>query len=185
MDQYKNSLEFQNGIKRNKILTYFLLIFLFIILAIIFLRNSSQNIQNTSNTNNSVENLQTCGNYQSGTVKINNKIINVDIADNDCKRELGLSGRVLLNDGNGMIFVFEKDGNYGFWMKQMNFALDIIWISADFHIVGMERSLSPSTYPKVFGQNYMAQYVLELPAGYSNKNNIKIGDKIIFSEKNQ
>ena len=81
-----------------------------------------------------------------------------------------------------MIFVFEKVGNYGFWMKDMNFPLDILWINDNFKVVGIEKNLATSTYPKSFGSKYKAMYVLEISAGYSNKNNIKIGDKIIFSQ---
>ena len=74
-------------------------------------------------------------------------------------------------------------------MKDMNFPLDMVWVSADFHIVGIEKNVSSDTYNTVnpslsetFGQNYIAQYVIELPAGYSDKNNIKVGNKISFSE---
>ena len=109
-----------------------------------------------------------------------NQILFVNIADNDCKTKLGLSGSTGLN-GEGMFFVLKKVGNYGFWMKNMNFPLDILWINDNFEIVGIEKSLLPSTYPNSFGQKYFAKYVLEVSAGYCDKNNIKVGDKIIFN----
>jgi len=123
-----------------------------------------------------------CGSYQKGEVKIGSKLLSVDISDTECKRNLGLSGRTDLNDG-GMIFVFEKLGNYGFWMKDMNFPIDILWINNEFKITGIEKNVSPDTYPQSFGSKYKAMYVLEASAGYSDKNNIKVGDKIIFSKK--
>ena len=123
-----------------------------------------------------------CGEYNKGEIQIGSKVLSVDIADNDCKRSLGLSGKISLND-EGMMFVFEKQGNYGFWMKDMNFPIDILWIDDNYKVVGVEKSLSPNTYPESFGEKYLARYVLEVPAQYSDKNNIKIGDKIIFTEK--
>lgn len=175
--------------------TYVLLAILLAIFAFIFLSGHPNNAANTNNpvsATDSAKILGSCGKYQKGTVKINNKIINVDISDTECKRVLGLSGRNPLTDDTGMIFIFDVPGNYLFWMKDMNFPLDMIWIGADFHIVGTERNIPPDTYDaanpmksEFFGQNYIAKYVLELPAGYCDKNDLKIGDKIYLSEKIQ
>ncbi len=125
-----------------------------------------------------------CEKYDKGEVKIGSKIIFVDIADDVCKKELGLSSRSFLDDDTGMIFVFDEVGIYGFWMKDMNFSLDILWIDGDFKVNGIEKDIATSTYPKQFGEKYLARYVLEVPAGYSDKNNVKVGDKIIFSKNN-
>ena len=119
-----------------------------------------------------------CGKYAKKEVQISNKIIFADISDNDCKRQLGLSSREALLDGEGMLFIFERAGNYGFWMKDMSFPLDILWINDRFEVVGIERNVSTSTYPQTFGEKYLGKYVLEVSAGYSDKNNIKIGEKI-------
>ncbi len=121
-----------------------------------------------------------CGIYDKKEIIIAENKIKVDVADNDCKRELGLSGRENLANDKGMLFVFEKVGNYGFWMKDMKFSIDILWLNDSFKVVGIEKNVAISTFPEIFGQNYFAKYVLELPAGFSIKNNIKIGDKIIF-----
>ncbi len=123
-----------------------------------------------------------CGEYEKGELKINTETLKVDIADDDCKRTLGLSEKESL-DNEGMFFVFEKVGNYGFWMKDMNFPLDILWFNDNFEVVGIEKNLSPDTYPKSFGENYFAKFVLEISAGGSDRYNIKVGDKIIFKEK--
>ena len=162
--------------------TIILLIVLCIVFFLIYLKfyNEERAIINSK-----VEIYETtCGKYQKGEVDINSKKILVDIADNVCKRDLGLSGRTSLNTDSGMIFSFDKEGNYGFWMKDMNFSLDIIWINSNFIISGIEKDLATSTYPKSFGNKYKAVYVLEVPAGYSDKNNIKVGEKIIFTKNN-
>jgi len=166
--------------------TYILLAFLFLIFVFIITQNHlvvSSITDNAVHASSPVSVPGSCGNYQKSTVTINNSSIDVDVSDNACKRELGLSGRKTLAFGEGMIFVFDFPGNYGFWMQDMNFPLDIVWVDADLHITGIEKNLSPQTYPEVFGRKYLAQYVLELPAGYSDANDLKVGNKIIFSEK--
>jgi len=114
-------------------------------------------------------------------IKIVSTTIQAEVSKTKSEMELGLSGRDSLASSSGMIFIFEKMGNYNFWMKDMNFPLDILWINGNFEIVGIEKSLSTSTYPNSFGEKYFAKYVLEVSAGFCDKNNIKVGDKIIFN----
>ena len=102
----------------------------------------------------------------------------MDIADTPAEQEQGLSGRPPLAPDTGMIFIFDKPDNYGFWMKDMNFPLDIIWISSDLHIIHIEKNLTPQTYPTVYYPNVPTQYVLEISAGQTDQNNIKIGDLV-------
>lgn len=113
-------------------------------------------------------------------VEIGGKIINVEIADTNEKRELGLSGHTPLKDNQGMLFVFDKTGKYPFWMKDMLFPLDIIWISEDFKIVYIEKNAQINSFPNTFGDDKEALYVLEVNAGFSEKNNLKTGDQIKF-----
>jgi len=123
-----------------------------------------------------------CGEYAKKEIKIGDKNISVDFSDTDCKRTLGLSGRESLIKDEGMLFAFEKQGNYGFWMKDMKFPIDIIWIKEDFSVSGIVGNFSPEDYPKVLGNNYLAKYVLEVPTGFSAENNIKVGNIISISE---
>ena len=127
--------------------------------------------------------ITVCGEYKQGNIILNKKLIVVDISDNKCKEELGLSGRKSMTDSEGMLFSFDTIGNYGFWMKDMSFPLDIIWLDEQFNIVGAVEKIDPGTYPNIFGADYKAKYVLEVISGTLSKNNIKVGDKIIFSEK--
>jgi uncharacterized protein len=108
-------------------------------------------------------------------VTIGDATINVDIADTPALRERGLSGRDSLEDGTGMLFVFENPGVYGFWMKDMNFPIDIVWINSDNEVVGVEENVSPSTYPQSLFPAEAIKYALELPAGYSARHGIKLG----------
>ena len=83
-------------------------------------------------------------------VYLGQKAFSVEIADTNTSRAHGLSGHAPLSDNTGMFFVFPTDGNYGFWMKDMTFSLDIIWIDSNFKITHIENSLAPETFPKVF-----------------------------------
>ncbi len=80
-----------------------------------------------------------------------------------------------------MLFVFDTPGKHGFWMKDMHFPIDIIWIDRDLTIVHVERSISQETFPTVFASDANASYVLEVVAGFSEKNNLKEGDRVNFS----
>ena len=63
-------------------------------------------------------------------------------------------------------------------MKGMKFPLDIIWIDENYQIVHIEKSLSRTTYPKVFTSGVKAAYVLEANAGFAEKNSLRIGDQV-------
>ena len=111
-------------------------------------------------------------------IKIDNKHLVAAVADREETRALGLSGTHFLNEQSGMWFVFEEADKHGFWMKDTKFALDIIWVDSSGKIVHMEENVQPESYPKVFTPPVPAQYVLEVGAGYAERNDIKIGDTI-------
>lgn len=112
--------------------------------------------------------------------KIGNTEIKVQIADTVKTRADGLSGREQLADDEGMLFIFPYSGKHGFWMKDMNFNLDIIWIK-DNKIAGISENVQrPDT------KNWTAldtvyppedvNMVLEVNSGFTKDNNLKIGD---------
>lgn len=104
--------------------------------------------------------------------------LEVEIAASEQDRSRGLSGRPGLEPGTGMLFVFDVPAQYGFWMKDMNFPIDIIWISNDEKIVHIEKNVSPDSYPKIFTPNRPAKAVLEVSAGLSETLGLKIGDSV-------
>ncbi len=111
-------------------------------------------------------------------VLIGGKKLKVDVADTEESREEGLSDRKSLGQDEGMLFIFEESGLYAFWMKDMNFSIDIIWISADNKIVYIQKNATPDSYPKAFSPGKQAKYVLEVATGFSDKNNLKEGDSM-------
>jgi len=113
-------------------------------------------------------------------LKIGAVTFNVEVADTDAKRTQGLSGREGLAEDQGMLFVFDKEGYYGFWMKDMKFPVDMIWLSKDKKVTHIENDVSPQTYPEVFNSPAPSLYVLEVSAGFSAKNNIQVGELVAF-----
>lgn len=121
--------------------------------------------------------------YDKGVINIGSNSFFVEIADDELTRVKGLSDRKTISSNQGMLFVFEQPGIYGFWMKDMLFDIDIIWIDQNFVINHIEKNISPDTYPKLFYSNTESMYVLELLSGSVDKFNIKIGDKVILEKK--
>lgn len=114
----------------------------------------------------------------SRTIRIGEKDVTVLIARTPEEQRQGLSGRAGLGPGEGMLFVFPKDGLYGIWMKDMLFSIDIIWLSSKGVIVSIAPNVSPDTYPQSFTPDAPARYVLELPAGFANTYRLKKGDMV-------
>ncbi|MFA6601500.1 MAG: DUF192 domain-containing protein [Candidatus Paceibacterota bacterium] len=106
--------------------------------------------------------------------------IQAAVASTSEAEERGLSGQISMPSDSGMLFTFENPGSYGFWMKDMNFPLDLVWMSEDKSVVGITANLSPDTYPNVFLPPSDISYVLELNAGASQKFGIATGTSLIF-----
>lgn len=102
--------------------------------------------------------------------------ITVSIADTPATQRLGLGGRLGLNPNEGMLFVFPRDDVYAFWMKDMHFSIDIIWLAVDGTVITIAPDVSPSTYPHNFVPTAPSRYVLELSAGFSARHGLKVGD---------
>lgn len=102
--------------------------------------------------------------------------LNVYIADDDYERSLGLSKFQGLKDNEAMLFIFDEPSKYPFWMKSMNFSIDIIWLDTQGTIVYVKENAQPSDYPNAYYPNKDAQYVMEFNAGFVQNNSLKIGD---------
>ena len=112
------------------------------------------------------------------TITIGGVSLAVEVADTEILREQGLSGRSDLRSGKGMLFVFDTDGLWNIWMKDMQFPIDIVWTDVDGKVVTVALDIAPETYPKVFSPSSPARYVLELPAGFAAAHGIKEGSII-------
>lgn len=124
---------------------------------------------------------------QKGFVEVGIKTLNVKakLASKPNDRKKGLSNLDSLPFSEGMLFVFETKGPYAIWMKDMKFAIDIIWISEDKKIVGIAASVAPEPGKKdreltIYKPSADAKYVLEINAGLTTLHGLTIGDQANF-----
>lgn len=112
----------------------------------------------------------------SQTIKVGNTEVNITIADSEEERKKGLAGVTKLGDNEGMLFVFDsKDVTPSFWMKDMLIPIDIIWIN-DGKVIKIDKNVPNSDQSKLYTAPEPIDYVLEVAAGFSDKNNLKVGD---------
>ncbi|MBI5793888.1 DUF192 domain-containing protein [Candidatus Uhrbacteria bacterium] len=106
----------------------------------------------------------------------NGMTVVVEIADTQQERVQGLSGHAPLADSQGMLFLFETKEIQGFWMKDMLFPIDIIWIDGD-TVVGFQQDAQPETPAKtIFYSPEPVDRVLEVSAGFVARNEVRVGD---------
>ena len=115
------------------------------------------------------------------TLTLGSSLVSVEIADDEMSRSQGLGGRLKLDRGTGMLFIFDRSDLWGIWMKDMKIAIDVIWLDQTGKIVTVEENMSPETYPKIFFPTKRARYVLEVPAGAFRASGASIGDVIDLS----
>lgn len=124
------------------------------------------------------------GKLETKILKVNGVEFSVEIADTTLSRMQGLSGRDGLAENEGMFFVFDSPANQGFWMKDMKFPIDIIWIKGD-KIAGFFENAQPEPGKTVFGlkiynSSEPVDQVLEVNAGTVTKYGFKVGQAVSF-----
>ena len=116
-------------------------------------------------------------------VEIGGQKLKVDLALTMAEQAQGLSGRENLLPDTGMLFVFDVPGKVPFWMKDMNFPIDMIWITEDMKVDYIKKDALPALYPEQYGPGVNdgnAKYVLEAVDGFSDKNNLQVGEDVNF-----
>lgn len=116
------------------------------------------------------------------TVMLGGHPLYVQVADNAYRHHRGLSGRESLAPYDGMLFIFPFAKPYAFVMRGMKFPLDIIWLNQGV-VVDIAPNLPPEDgVPEEQLKSYLprkaATMVLEVPAGWTEKKGIKIGDTL-------
>ena len=112
------------------------------------------------------------------STKLDNAKIRIELADTPEERIKGLSGREKLDENSGLLFVYEELGIYGIWMKDMNFSIDVIWLDKDYRVIDIASDVQPDSFPEVFEPGAPALYILEVNAGFAQRNGIKTGDDL-------
>jgi len=107
----------------------------------------------------------------------------VELVKTNTEREKGLMNRKELDKNKGMLFVFDKEAIYPFWMKNTFISLDIIWIDANGKVVFINENTKPckGLFCPAINPLAKAKYVLEINAGISKEFNIKTGDLVEIS----
>lgn len=98
----------------------------------------------------------------------------------DAEKERGLGGRESLASNTGMFFIFDHSDIYPFWMKDMKFPIDIIWLDENLYVVDVEINVPADSYPKIFTPTHKSKYVLEVAAKISEKNHYTTGQQLDF-----
>jgi len=107
--------------------------------------------------------------------------IDIEIADNDYERQLGLMNRENMEEMQGMLFIFPEEKYQSFWMFNTLFSLDMLFINSNKEIITIHKNTTPlseQSYPS----SKPALYVLEMNAGFCDRHNIKLGDKVFWME---
>ncbi len=114
-------------------------------------------------------------------VRIGEVVIKAELADTYLKRAGGLAGRNSLQDDEGMLFVFDSEGYYSFWMMDMRFPIDIIFMDKDRTVVDIWKDAQPCTLTcESYRPKEKAMYVLEVKANLTEEIGLKTGSKVGF-----
>lgn len=107
-------------------------------------------------------------------------VIDIEIADTDQKTMQGLMYRSSMPQNAGMLFLMPREDIQGFWMRNTYIPLDMIFVNSNKQIVTIHANTTPMNESSYIS-TAPALYVVEVNAGYCNKNNIKEGDLIDFT----
>ena len=124
-------------------------------------------------------------NFPKGTIKVDDVVLQVEIANTEPARTRGLMFQEELPFDKGMIFIFDEEQVISMWMLNMQFPLDVIWFDSKGDVVHIEKNVAPcksaiETMTCTFqnAENKKAKYVLEVTAGFVDKFNITEKSKI-------
>lgn len=108
--------------------------------------------------------------------------IDLEIADNEYKRQLGLMSRPSMEENQGMLFIFPVEEMQAFWMRNTLISLDMIFVNKDKKIVTIHKNtkiLSSQSYPS----SAPSMYVVEVVGGFADRHNVVEGDKIYWMKQ--
>jgi uncharacterized protein len=121
--------------------------------------------------------------YQHVDVTLNGLVLVADIAATHEQRTKGLSVKDRLDENKAMLFVFDYEAQHTFWMKNMKFPIDIIWIDSDKTVVYIEHNVEPCSseiFCPVFRPDHDSLYVLETVGGFAERHDIVKGTMVEF-----
>ena len=105
------------------------------------------------------------------------QVIDIEVAESEQERSVGLMYRKPLDDTKGMLFIFPQQDNLSFWMRNTPVSLDMIFADSTGQIVTIHPRTKPfaqTSYPS----SSTAKYVVEVDSGFTERHNVHVGDKI-------
>ena len=107
--------------------------------------------------------------------------IDIQIANTDFDRQLGLMFRKSMDENQGMLFIFPQESIQSFWMRNTYISLDMIFVSIDKKIITIHKN-TKTLSDQSYSSTGPAKYVIEVDAGFSDKFNVRVGDKVSWTE---
>ena len=104
--------------------------------------------------------------------------VDARLADDTLKRYVGLSSTDELADDEGMLFVHDDADEYAYVMRNMAFPIDILFVASDGTVTEIHEA-EPESRPLTEYRG-TGQYVLEVPRGWSDRNGVEPGDRLVF-----
>ena len=106
----------------------------------------------------------------------------LEIADTRLKQIRGLTRRESILKNYGMVYVLDAPSRYAYWMKDMQFATDVVWLDAFYRVIDLQERITPDTYPKIFEPDQPALFVLEFLSGSVKKAGITLNGTVDLSK---
>src|SRR5919109_2881711 len=160
---------------------------LLVIYNFMLIASAAQSDNNNNNTNPILKAIQkassTDNRYLKTKVTVKGFELNADVPITSELMAKGLAVKNQLKENEAMLFVFEDSAKHPFWMKDMKFPIDIIWLDSDGKVVHIEQNLQPCISVFIcpnYTPNADSQYVLETVAGFAQRYNISMGTDIDF-----
>ena len=159
---------------------------LLIILLVGCAGDSNSEIPSTKNVDSLSTSSPSTHDHEMLSVHIGDSVFRVVTAITPVDRTLGLSGRSSMPLNTGMLFVFETEEKFEFWMKDMEFSLDLIWIDSDCYVTDLTKNAPPADNDSdvsdiiSYAPKNPAQYVLEINGGLVEILGIKEGEPVAF-----
>src|SRR5919109_4362994 len=140
---------------------------------------------NSNNTNPILKAIQeapsTDSRYLKAKVTVKGFELNADVPITSELMAKGLAVKNQLKENEAMLFIFKESAKHSFWMKDMKFPIDIIWLDSDGKVVHIEQNLQPCVSVLIctsYSPDIDSQYVLETVAGFTQRHDISVGTNI-------
>ncbi len=185
----KNKQISKSQSKKNKVMQIIVVIVLISFVALFVFSNFLKRNEEVNPDLEKAMNGKTVYSFtKEGELSFNNKkgnlitSIDIEIADTDEQRQLGLMFRDKMEENQGMLFIFDREAPLAFWMHNTILPLDIMYVNSKMEIVHIIKNAKPfddTSLPSI----KPAQFVVEVNAGYCDKFGIKEGDKIVWRRR--